>query len=126
MSNKRLDTDKIARGLGGRKKAKLYATGGFPGAAQLAAEVQERFRVPPGGGRPTDPSWSDKRLVPLAPMTLTRLQRMAKRMYDHTGFRVEPMQLAAILLETMTARIEAEETAKSVSVGKGARAREGG
>lgn len=126
MSKKRLDTDKIARGLGGRKKGKLYATGGFPGAAQLAAEVQERFRVPPGGGRPTDPSWSDKRLVPVAPRTLTRLQRMAKRMFDETGIRVEPMQLAAILLETMTARIESEETAQSASPGKSVRARDGG
>lgn len=116
MSKKKPDTDRIARGLGGRKKGKLYPTGGYPGAAQLAAEVQERFRVPPGGGRPTDPSWSDKRLVPIAPRTLERLQRMAKRLLDDTGLRVEPMQLAAILLETTTERIEAESARPARSV----------
>ena len=100
MSKRKLDTDKIARGLGARKKGKVYSTGGFPGAAQLAAEVQARFRVPPGGGRPTDPGWSDKRLVPIAPRTLKRLERLAKRLYEATGIRVEPMQLAAILVET--------------------------
>ena len=100
MSKRKLDTDKIARGLGARKKGRVYSTGGFPGAAQLAAEVQARFRVPPGGGRPTDPGWSDKRLVPIAPRTLKRLERLAKRLYEATGIRVEPMQLAAILVET--------------------------
>lgn len=108
MSKRKLDADKVARGLGARKKGAVYPTGGFPGAAQLAAEVQERFRVPPGGGRPTDPSWSDKRLVPIAPRTLDRLQRMAKRLYEDTGLRVEPMQLAAILLETTIESIDAE------------------
>jgi len=29
----------------------------------LAAEVAARFRVPQGGGRATDPSWSEQRLV---------------------------------------------------------------
>lgn len=108
MSKRKLDTDRIARGLGARKKDKLYPTGGYTGAAQLAAEVQERLRVPPGGGRPTDPSWSDKRLVPIAPRTLERLQRMAKQLQEDTALRVEPMQLAAILLETTTESLEAE------------------
>ena len=100
MSKRKLDTDKIARGLGARRKGKVYSRGGFPGAAQLAAEVQARFRVPPGGGRPTDPGWSEKRLIPIAPRTLKRLERIAKRLYEVTGIRVEPMQLAAILVET--------------------------
>ena len=100
MSKRKLDTDKIARGVGARRKGKVYSTGGYPGVAQLAAEVQARFRVPPGGGRPTDPGWSEKRLIPIAPRTLKRLERIAKRLYEATGIRVEPMQLAAILVET--------------------------
>ena len=123
MSKRKLDTDKIARGLGAKKKGKLYPTGGYPGAAQLAAEVQARFQVPPGGGRPTDPSWSDKRLVPIAPHTLKRLERMAKRLHEYTGTRVEPMQLAAILLETTTESLAAEDAEKLVTYQKTLRGR---
>ena len=116
MTKRRVDTDKIAKGLGAKKRGQIYATGGYPGAAQLAAEVRERFRVPDGGGRPTDPSWSDKRLVPVAPETLERLQRIAKRLQEETGIRVEPMQLAAILLETTADQIEAEDLDRLVGV----------
>ena len=97
MSKRKLDTDKIARGLKARKKGTVYPTGGYPGAAQLAAEVQARFRVPPGGGRPTDPRWSDKRL------------------HEETGVRIEPMQLAAILLETAIESVGAEEAERLVT-----------
>jgi len=116
MTKRRVDTDKIAKGLGAKKRGQIYATGGYPGAAQLAAEVRERFRVPDGGGRPTDPSWSDKRLVPVAPETLERLQRIARRLQEETGIRVEPMQLAAILLETTADQIEAEDLDRLVGV----------
>lgn len=115
MSKRKIDTDKIARGLGARKKGKAYPTGGYPGSSQLAAEVQARLQVPPGGGRPTDPSWSDKRLVPIAPRTLKRLERIAKRLHQDTGIRVEPMQLAAILLETTAENIAAEDAEKMVT-----------
>ena len=115
MSKPKLDTDKIARGLGARRKGKVYSTGGYPGAAQLAAEVQARFRVPTGGGRATDPGWSDKRLVPIAPRTLKRLERIAKRLHEATGIRVEPMQLAAILLETTTKNIGADDAERLVT-----------
>ena len=101
----------------------MYPTGGYPGAAQLAAEVQARFQVPPGGGRPTDPSWSDKRLVPIAPRTLKRLEHMAKRLHEYTGTRVEPMQLAAILLETTTESLAAEDAEKLVTYQKKLRGR---
>jgi hypothetical protein len=115
MSKRKLDTDKIARGLKARKKGTVYPTGGYPGARQLAAEVQARFRVPPGGGRATDPAWSDKRLVPIAPRTLKRLERIAKRLHEETGVRIEPMQLAAILLETTIETVGAEEAEKLVT-----------
>ena len=112
MSKRKLDTDKIARGLRARRKGRVYATGGYPGAAQLAAEVKARFRVPPGGGRPTDPGWSDKRLIPIAPQTLKRLEKIAKRLQEATGIRVEPMQLAALLVESASENIGAKEIEK--------------
>ena len=51
-----LDMDKIAKGLGAERRGKVSATGGYFGAMQLLADVEARFRVPAGGGRPTDPA----------------------------------------------------------------------
>ena len=45
MSKPKLDTEKIAKGLGAQKRGVVYATGGFPGAAQLAAEVLEALAL---------------------------------------------------------------------------------
>ena len=95
----RLDMDKIARGLGAERRGKVYASGGYFGAMQLLADIEARFRSPSGGGRPTDASWTERRLVPLAPRTLKRLEDIAAKVRKHGGVSVEPMQLAALLLE---------------------------
>ena len=60
-----LDMDKIATGLGAQRQGKVRASGGYFGAMQLRADVEARFRVPSGGGRATDPLWTERRLVPL-------------------------------------------------------------
>jgi hypothetical protein len=57
----RLDMDKIARGLGAERRGKVSASGGYFGALALAADIEARFRVPSGGGRPTDPDWTERR-----------------------------------------------------------------
>jgi hypothetical protein len=75
----RLDMDKIARGLGAERRGKVAASGGYFGAIQLLADIEARFRVPSGGGRPTDASWTERRLVPLAPRTLKRLEDIAAK-----------------------------------------------
>ena len=95
----RLDMDKIAKGLGGRRRGKVAAAGGYFGAMQLLADIESRFRVPSGGGRPTDASWTERRLVPLAPQTLKRLEEIAAKVRARGRVSVEPMQLAALLLE---------------------------
>src|SRR5438552_2366814 len=95
----RPDMDKIARGLGAERRGKVSASGGYFGAMQLLADIEARFRSPSGGGRPTDASWTERRLVPLAPRTLKRLEDMAAKVRKHGGVSVEPMQLAALLLE---------------------------
>lgn len=97
-----LDMDKIAKGLGAERGGKVAASGGYFGAMQLLADIEARFRVPAGGGRPTDPDWTERRLVPLAPRTLERLEEIAARVREHGGVSVEPMQLAALLLEKTT------------------------
>src|SRR5438270_10900421 len=97
-----LDMDKIARGLGAERRGKVTVSGGYFGAMELLADIEARFRVPSGGGRPTDASWTERRLVPLAPRTLKRLEAIAAKVREHGGVNVEPMQLAALLLETHT------------------------
>lgn len=104
-----LDMDRIAAGLGAERRGKVSATGGYFGAMQLLADIEARFRVPAGGGRPTDPRWTERRLVPLAPRTLERLEAIAAKVREHDGVNVEPMQLAALLLEKTTEQISEDE-----------------
>ena|SRR5436190_19102545 len=88
-----LDMDRIAKAMGAERRGKVTARGGYFGALELAAEVAERFRVPEGGGRATDPSWSEQRLVRLSPKTLAQLEKLAEQSH------ASPMQVAALLLE---------------------------
>lgn len=117
---RKLDMDKIARGLGARRGGKVDASGGYFGAKQLLADIEARFRVPSGGGRSTEPSWTERRLVPLAPRTLQRLEELAAKVRGHGGVSVEPMQLAALLLERTAAELS-EAEAESLIRPKGKR-----
>ena len=74
---KRPNMDKIAKGLRAERRGKVASAGGHFGAQELLAEVEVRFRVPAGGGRSTDPNWTERRLVPLTPRTLQRLEELA-------------------------------------------------
>jgi len=110
-----LDMDKIAQGLGAARRGAVTSTGGYFGAMQLLADVEARFRVPAGGGRRTDPRWTERRLLPLTPKTLKRLEELTAKVRKHGGGNVEPMQLAALLLEKTTddlSQDEAEELAR--------------
>src|ERR1700722_7882019 len=91
----KLNTKKIAKVLGADHRGIVAAKGGYFGAMQLVAEIHSRFRVPQGGGRPTDPHWTERRLVPLAPETLTRLGQIAKKLCEEQGIVIAPLQLAA-------------------------------
>jgi len=106
---KQLDMNKIARGLGAERRGKVSASGGYFGAMQLLADIEARFRVPAGGGRPTDPGWTERRLVPLNPQTLERLEEIAAKVREHGGVSVEPMQLAALLLERTAEGLSRDE-----------------
>ena len=111
---RQLDMDRIARGLGAQRRGKVSATGGYFGAMQLLADVEARFRTPEGGGRPTDPRWTERRLVPLAPETLERLEKITSRVREHGGVNVEPMQLAALLLEKTARQLSDTEAEQLV------------
>ena len=108
----RFDMDRIARGLGAKRRGKVIASGGYFGAMQLLADIGARFRVPAGGGRATDPDWTERRLLPLAPRTLKRLEALAAKVRKQGGGSLEPMQLAALLIEKTTEQLsehDAEE-----------------
>lgn len=111
---RRLDMERIARGLGAERRGKISARGGYFGAMQVLADVEATFRVPAGGGRPTDPRWTERRLVPLAPQTLERLEEITSRVREHGGVNVEPMQLAALLLEKTTRQLSEADAEKLV------------
>jgi len=96
--------NKIARALGAKRRGKVASKGGYFGALQLLADIEYRFRVPIGGGRPTNPDWTARRLVPLSPETLDRLVELSGRFQDEKNMRLDPMQLAAILLERAVRR----------------------
>lgn len=106
---KQLDMAKIAKGLGAVRRGKVRAKGGYLGALALAADIEARFRIPEGGGRPTDPQWTERRLVAFAPKTLRRLSHLAERMRVRGGVRLAPMQLAALLLEKTTEQLSEDD-----------------
>lgn len=106
-----LDMDKIARALGAEFRGSVISTGGYFGAMQLLADVEARFRVPAGGGRRTDPRWTERRLLPLAPRTLKHLEELTAKVREHGGGSVEPMQVAALLLEKATEQMSEEVSA---------------
>ena len=104
-----LDMDKIARGLGAQRRGKASVAGGYFGAMQLLADIDNRFRVPARGGRPTDPRWTERRLLPLTPRTLQRLEAITAKVREQNGVNVEPMQLAALLIEKTAERLSEGE-----------------
>jgi len=106
---KKLDMAKIAKALGAERRGKVRAKGGHFGAIALVADVQARFQVPEGGGRATDPGWTERRLVALAPATLRRLGDIAAKVRRHGGVQLAPMQLAALLLEKTTKQLSEED-----------------
>jgi hypothetical protein len=112
----RLEMNTIARGLRAERKGKVSARGGYFGAMQLLADIETRFRVPAGGGRATDPEWTERRLIPLAPRTLKRLEAITDDVRERRGVSLEPMQLAALLLEKTTEQLNEKEVEDLVIV----------
>lgn len=118
----KLDSEKIAKGLGAESMGKVASSGGYFGALQLVADIKARLRVPAGGGRPTDPDWTEKRLVPLRPRTLERLEDFTARIRGLGGVKIEVMQFAALLLEKKVEQLSWKETKKLVGHrGRGSR-----
>ena len=80
-----------------------YSAGAF-GMAALAHILRERLEPSAGKrpGRPSNPAWSRRPKVPMAPETEERLKELASLLSEEDR-RVSPMQVAALLLEQATA-----------------------
>ena len=118
---RRIDIDKIAKALGAERRGSVPVNHGYFGAMQLAADVQARFRVPKGGGRATDPSWTEKKLLPLAEESLHRLEDLAHSIEEKRHMHIEPMQVAALLLQKTLDKVteeEAENIVQSSAAGR--------
>jgi hypothetical protein len=59
--------------------------------------------------RATDPDWTERRLVPLAPRTLKRLGTITEGIKTRIGVNIEPMQLAGLLLEKTADQLSEDE-----------------
>lgn len=94
---KRVDQRRVAKALGSSQVVKLGAGRDWPlGWMGLASVIRDRLVS--RGGRPSDPHWDTKRLVPFRRATWKRLSQEAEAMSAY-GRKVGPAQLAAILIE---------------------------
>jgi len=116
---RKLNHEELARNLGSRVRGRVAAGPGFFGALQLAEEVRRRFKAPPGGGRARDPRWTTKRLMPVRPETLSRLVALAEQVSRLVQHRVEPLQVAAVLVERDLEAFSDKELAHAVARGAG-------
>ena len=80
-----------------------YSAGAF-GMAVLADILRERLEPSVGKrpGRPSNPAWSKRPKVPMAPETEERLKELSHLLSEGER-RVSPMQVAALILEEATA-----------------------
>jgi hypothetical protein len=115
MKSKTIDHRRLARNLGSTIRGRVEAGSGYFGALQVAEEVRRRFRRPLGGGRARDPRWTEKRLLPVRPETLTRLARLADRVSEVVEHRVDPLQVAALLVERDLERMSEAELVNGLS-----------
>jgi hypothetical protein len=109
--SRKLNMNKIAKGLGAERRGKVSSKSGYFGALQLVADIKARFHTPSGGGRATDPNWTERRLVPFASETLVRLEELAAKIREDSHVSIE---LAGILLERSAEQFSTKEVAKLI------------
>ncbi|HSL83284.1 MAG TPA: hypothetical protein VLF66_10950 [Thermoanaerobaculia bacterium] len=99
------NVERLAEKLGAEVKGKVpdYSAGAF-GVAALAEGLRQRLEPGAGKrpGRPTNPRWTRRPKVPMAPQTEARLRELADMLSDERR-KVSPMQVAAEILERATA-----------------------
>ena len=92
-----MSSDPIADALGASRVEDVDANAQGPlGLMQLRAQMRRRLRST--GGRPSDPSWTMRRVVPFNPDRWSALEALSERLSSE-GRTVSPGQLAAMLIE---------------------------
>lgn len=93
--------EEFKEALGGEVvEPELTRTGALSATEVLATRSWfnlNRIRLDSSGGRPTNPRWSLRRQIPLAPETWTSLKQLADQW--SVGQKLGPGQVAAFLLE---------------------------
>jgi len=118
MKRRKIDQAKLAKNLGSKPKGTITTRPGYLGAVELAYEVRRRFKTPMTGGRGRDPGWTVKRLMPVRRETLTRLQELARAVSQLVDYRVEPLQVAALIVERDLAVWGDREELRNVVTGR--------
>jgi len=120
MKARKLDHRRLSANLGSTIRGRVTARAGYYGALQLAECVRRRFRPPARGGRARDRRWTMKRLIPIRPETLARLEKLADAVSQLVDYRVEPLQVAALLIERDLERWSEEELVQGAAASAGA------
>ena len=115
MTRAKISHAHLAKNLRSRISGRVRPNAGYFGALQVAEDVRRRFKPAVGGGRGRDPEWTLKRLMPVRPETLTRLQALAAQVSEIVEFRVEPLQVAALLVERDLDRLDDHEVVEAVT-----------
>jgi hypothetical protein len=76
------------------------------GVLQLQSELAERLQTGAGAGRPSDPTWTIRRLVGFRPDTWQALAELAAQLSTPER-RVSPGQVAARLIEEGVTQLQA-------------------
>ena len=97
--------DRIAQALGAKRVVAVEKkdSQGPLGLLWLREEIVNRLRST--GGRPTDPSWTERRCIPFDPKTWDSLVHLADQM-STSERKVTPGQVAALLVERELARAD--------------------
>jgi hypothetical protein len=95
---RKLDEAAVARVLGASRVARVAERKPYGPLEWMGMARSLQDRLVSRGGRPSDPRWDTKRLVPFRRRTWQRLAKRAHALSVH-GKKVGPAQLAAILIE---------------------------
>jgi hypothetical protein len=114
VKRRKLDQPQLARNLGSTIRGVVNAPAGYFGALQLAESVKQRFQTPARGGRARDRGWTMKRLIPVRPETLARLEKLAAEVSELVDYRVEPLQVAALLIERDLESLSDDELVEAI------------
>ena len=98
MSIDKNDTETIRQALGAQHVVSLENLPSQGPLDFLALKSELGRRLKSTGGRPTDPEWAIRRLIPFKKDRWAELERLAERCRQE-GQNVSPSQLAALLIE---------------------------